>query len=336
MKVICFMKMKNLMYGRDFKENAFDTGTIKGTNNILITLKVKNMNNKVITETAKEQIKLLTEDAIKITGGQNQYANKVGISSAHISNLLNKNWDNIGEKMWKKMADACGYSTNDWQVVETKVYKAIHTLLVDAKENANVYAVIAEAGAGKTVTTKLFARENKNVFRVECAEYWNKKAFMVELLQAMGRPTEGMTIYELMKDIEDTILKMHEPLFILDEADKLRDEVFYFFITIYNKLYGKCGLFLCSTNFFEKRIKRGLQLNKKGYQEIFSRFGRRFVFMPKIGTYDITAVARANGIEDTKMIETIVKDADADLRRVERLVHKHHKLSAKKEVQNEQ
>lgn len=293
------------------------------------------MNNKVITNEAKSQIKQLTAERIKIAGGQNQYANKSQISSAHISNLMNDNWEMIGEKMWKKMGDACGYSNNEWQFVETKVFKALNTLLQDAKENANVYAVIADAGAGKTVATKLFSRENKNVYRIECAEYWNKKAFMVELLQAMGRSTEGLTIYELMKDIEDTILKANEPLIILDEADKLRDEVFYFFITIYNKIYGKCGLFLCSTNYFEKRIKRGLQLNKKGYQEIYSRFGRRFVFMPKIGTYDITIVAKANGVEDNKDIESIVKDADADLRRVERLVHKHHKLTQKKEVYNE-
>lgn len=298
-------------------------------------IKKQKMNNKIITEEAKKQIQLLTKSAIEIAGGQNQYANKVGISSAHISSLMNNNWDNIGEKMWKKMAEASGYSNNEWQFVETKVFKNLHILLEDAKENANVYAVIAEAGAGKTVATKLFSRENKNVFRIECAEYWNKKAFMVELLQSMGRSTEGMTIYELMKDIEDVILKTNEPLIILDEADKLRDEVFYFFITIYNKLYGKCGLFLCSTNYFEKRIKRGLQLNKKGYQEIFSRFGRRFVFMPKIGTYDITAVAKANGIEDAKTIENIVKDADSDLRRVERLVHKHHKFAQKKEAHHE-
>lgn len=285
------------------------------------------MNNKIITNQAKEQIKFLTADGIRIAGGQNEYARRNGISSAHISNLMNSNWEVIAEKMWKKMADACGFSTGDWQIVETKVFKQLNDLLNDAKENANVYAVIAEAGAGKTVTTKLFAKETPNVYRIECAEYWNKKAFMVELLQAMGRNTEGMTIYELMREIEEAVLKANEPLIIMDEADKLRDEVFYFFITIYNKLYGKCGLFLCSTNFFEKRIKRGLQLNKKGYQEIYSRFGRRFIFMPKISTYDITVVAKANGVEDMRAIESIVKDADADLRRVERLVHKHHKLS---------
>lgn len=292
------------------------------------------MNNKIITNDSKEQIRLLTEKAIEIAGGQNQYANKSGISSAHISNLKNKNWEAIGEKMWKKMADACGFSNKEWQFVETKLYKSMESLMLDAKETANVYAVIADAGAGKTVATKIVARENRNVYRIECAEYWNKKAFMVELLQAMGRSTEGLTIYEIMNEIEQSVLKADEPLIILDEADKLRDEVFYFFITLYNKLYGKCGLFLCATNFLEKRIKRGLQLNKKGYQEIYSRFGRRFIFMPKIGTFDITMVAKANGIDNDSDIQNIVKDADADLRRVERLVYKTHKQNSKKDKQH--
>ena len=131
------------------------------------------MNNKIITNQAKEQIKLLTADGIRIAGGQNEYARRNGISSAHISNLMNSNWEVIAEKMWKKMADACGFSTGDWQIVETKVFKQLNDLLNDAKENANVYAVIAEAGAGKTVTTKLFAKETPNVYRIECAEYWN-------------------------------------------------------------------------------------------------------------------------------------------------------------------
>jgi hypothetical protein len=280
------------------------------------------MNTTNVTQEQKEQIRLLTETAIKIAGGQNQYARKSGISEGQASNLMNSKWDKISDTMWRKMGEACGYTSKEWQTVETNAFKDICELLTDAKENAVVYAVIGDAGCGKTLTTTKFKNENKHTFRVECAEYWNKKYFMIELLEAMGRSTEGMTIYELMRDLEKTILGMDKPLIILDEADKLRDEVLYFFITLYNKLQGKCGLFLCSTNYLEKRIKKGLQLNKKGYQEIYSRLGRRFVPIRKIGSYDITAVAMANGIDDKKTIEAITKDADADLRRVERLIHK--------------
>ena len=56
------------------------------------------MNNKIITNQAKEQIKFLTADGIRIAGGQNEYARRNGISSAHISNLMNSNWEVIAEK----------------------------------------------------------------------------------------------------------------------------------------------------------------------------------------------------------------------------------------------
>ena len=102
------------------------------------------------------------------------------------------------------------------------------------------------------------------------------------------------------------------------EADKLSDQVLYFFISLYNQLEGQCGLVLCATSFLEKRITRGVRFNRRGYQEIYSRIGRKFVKLQVVNDEDIAAVCRANGVTSAADIGAIIKDADCDLRRVKR------------------
>lgn len=252
--------------------------------------------------------------------GQNTLAKRWGISSGMLSHVVNDKWENIGDTTWKKLNDVLGLNNDEWQTVETKPSKFITNLLEQAQYKSNVYAMISPAGSSKSDTTKQYASSNGNVYRIECGEYWNKKAFMVELLRAMGQSPEGMTIYDIMESIQNEILKVDRPLIILDEADKLRDEVFYFFITLYNKLQDKCGILLCATNFLQHRIQKGLKLNKKGYQEIYSRIGRRFIEVPAITGMDITNICKANGVEHPKAIEQVIKECQNDLRRVRRSV----------------
>lgn len=284
------------------------------------------MSNKLITESQKEQILILTKERIQVEGSQNRYARSKGISEATLSNLTQRKWDLISAEMWKKIADAAGWSDHSWQIAETRLFRQFHSLIDDARDNANVYAIIASAGSGKSNTSEFYSQNTRNAFWMECEESWNKKHFMQELLQSMGRNTDGLTVYEMMSDLRQYITKLDKPVIILDEVDKLKDEVFYFFISMYNKLNGRCGIILCATDFLEKRIRRGLRLNKKGYQEIYSRMGRKFIEMPPIASVDIAVVCRANGIEEKAIVKEIINDAEGDLRRVKRLVHKYKML----------
>ena len=77
----------------------------------------------------------------------------------------------------------------------------------------------------------------------------------------------------------------------------------------------------------------GLSYNKKGYDEIHSRICRKFIELTPANSYEVAAIARANGIEDDKTIKVVVKDAatcNFDMRRVRREVHKQKRLAALK------
>ena len=117
-------------------------------------------------------------------------------------------------------------------------------------------------------------------------------------------------------------LKMQDrPLIILDEADKLNDNVLYFFITLYNQLEDECGILLCATSHLEKKLKRGVKLAKKGYAEIWSRLGRKCVALKGVTAADIAKICETNGISASKDIAEVIADSESDLRRVKRKIH---------------
>lgn len=251
---------------------------------------------------------------------QNKAANSLkNVSSAVVSQALNGNWNLISDQMWTNIGKQVGYFSDEWQVVETYNYKLFTDLLADAKNRSRVHAITAGAGWGKNAAMERFQANNENVYLINCAEYFNNKYLMVELLRAMGKNTDG-TVPTLVERAVKYLTQTVRPLIIFNEFDKLKDEAFYFFITIYNQCEDKCGIVVMSTDQLEKRINRGLFLNKKGYQEIFSRFGRRFIEAKKPTKKDVAMICIANGVEDQEIIAEIYNSSEGDLRRVKKLV----------------
>ena len=125
--------------------------------------------------------------------------------------------------------------------------------------------------------------------------------------------------------ILDDIIQMDAPLLVFDEADKLTEPVFHYFISLYNKLEEKCGVVFLSTDYIAKRISNGLRYQKPGYKEFYSRIGRKFYELEPTDVNDVFAICSANGVTDRKDIDKVIKEAstcDFDLRRVRKSIHK--------------
>jgi DNA transposition AAA+ family ATPase len=239
----------------------------------------------------KKQISAALATYCQQIGSQNKAANSLrGVSSATISQTLNGNWEAITDEMWRNIAAQTDYDPTAWVTVETQPFARFWQVLTDAQENSVVFGVVGDAGCGKSATAKAYAAQNANVIRLSCSEFWNRKTFLCELLRAAGMDFSGYTIAEMMNDVITELKRKETPLIILDEADKLSDQVLYFFITLYNALEDRCGLVLCATDFLEKRVKRGVNLNKKGYKEINSRLGRKFIPLQVINADDVAAI----------------------------------------------
>lgn len=275
----------------------------------------------MINQDQKQQIVQALGEYVSHIGSQNKASKALDVSGATLSNMQNGNWDSIADEMWRKVAAGIGHSEQEWVNVRTRDLALIHKNLHDAQMNSMVFGVIGSAGSGKSLALKEYARDTKRVYLLSCNEFWNRKFFLSELLATMGRDYSGLTVAEMMGEAVRSLKSQDKPLIILDEADKLTDQVLYFFITLYNQLEDQCGIVLCATDHLSKRIRRGLKLNKKGYQEIFSRLGRKFIELHGVGSTDVAQVCIANGITAPADIKTVFEDCDYDLRRVKRKIH---------------
>lgn len=268
----------------------------------------------------KQNIKARLAEYVEQKGSQNKAARSLReVSAATLSQILAGSWDLISDDMWRNVAHQIGYERRSWTIAPTRGFARMTGILTDAQDNALVMAVVGDAGSGKTEAIRQYAALNRNVYHLCCSEYWNRKHFLCELLRCLGVEAAG-TVTDMMFDALQTLKKKDAPLVILDEADKLSDQVLYFFISIYNQLEDHCGILLCATDYLEKRIKRGVRNSRKGYREIYSRVGRKFIGLPLASSNDIIAVCKANGVENRSDITRIVDEADGDLRRVKRLV----------------
>lgn len=273
-------------------------------------------------ERQKEEIRERLGAFVKLHGSITKAATAISANKATLSKMMGGKWENISDDKWRSVEAAIGakHNADGWQVAETRAYKQMTQVLQRSKADHLVVAVTGDAGCGKTESIKDFCQRQREAYHLSCSEYWNKRTMLNKLLTAMGTDGSGMSVSELMEEIVDTLKKRKSPIIILDEADKLSDHLLYFFISLYNQLEDHCAIILCATAYLEKRIRQGLRSHKKGYEEIFSRIGRRFIALAPVNDEDIYAVCSLNGITDMKMADKIAEDSECDLRRVKRAV----------------
>lgn len=240
------------------------------------------------------------------------------ISEATVVQITKGNWEQISAAMWRTVGKQVGWQQRQQALVPTKVYGEIYHYLATAQEHGESMFVVGPEGLGKTATAQEYTRTKPNAYYLECASYWNKKYFLLELLRAMGRDGGGMNVYQLMDEALRYLRQQDRPLIILDEVDKLKDEVLQFFITLYNKLHGICGIVWLSTDAIVKRMSGGFTANKSGFREIYSRLGRRPIELPRHGASCLRKVIQSVGITEEEEVHRIINTCEGDLRRIMR------------------
>lgn len=240
------------------------------------------------------------------------------VSEATIVQILKGNWELISAAMWRTLGKQVGWQQRQQALVPTRVHGYMYVYLSTAQEHGESMYVTGHEGLGKTATAQEYTRTRPNAYYLECASYWNKKYFLLELLRAMGRDGGGMNVYQLMDEALRYLRQQDRPLIILDEADKLRDEVLQFFITLYNKLHGICGIVWLSTDAIKDRIEKGKSTRRSGFAEIFSRLGRKPIELPRHGASCLRKVIAGYGITDEEETHRIINTCEGDLRRIAR------------------
>lgn len=254
-----------------------------------------------------------------------------GVSAPTISSIMNDNWVNISDDMWRNIAaQVCTGVSGEWQIVATSAHQEMNYVLDDAQRWRNVTWVVGDAGCGKTTAARQYEAEHGEVFYILCSEDMRRGDFIRDIARRIGIRTDGYTLRDNLDAIIAALVQMQHPLLIFDEADKLSERVFHYFIDLYNRLEERCGIVFFSTAYIKRRIKMGLRYDKKGYNEIDSRIGRKFFELEPTGPNDVYAVCAANGVNDKAVISGIIREVeecDFDLRRVKKAIHKAKRIS---------
>lgn len=274
-------------------------------------------------------------EALKLYVGrypsQNKAAASLGVAASTVAAIIKGNHEVISEEMWRAIGAKVAPSSTGWQIVETTSFREIQTALADAQDYGTVRWIVGDAGCGKTTGARCYEAEHGEVFTVLCDEDMRKSDFVREIARKVGLKTTGMRLREMLEGTTEYLRQLEAPLLIFDEGDKLNDNVFHYFINIYNRLEGHCGIVFLSTAYIERRLERGVAAGKKGYAEIHSRIGRKYYELEPTLPTDVIAVCQANGLTGRKEVTDVVsaaQESDYDLRVVRREVHRQKRMAA--------
>lgn len=277
-----------------------------------------------MTEANKKAVAALVTQAVKAAGSQGAFAARSHISGATVNHILKGKWTNIADKMWQKVATFVKHADGDWMPARTVNFNAIMQGCRIAQTEGLSLALSHDAGAGKTFAMQTYAANNVNAFYLQCAEYWTKKLFLSNLYRALGKDPGEMTSADLADNIIAELRQKERPLVILDEVDKLRDPLLMFYIELYNKLDGVCGFYMAGAPALARAWESNAKRDKRGFKEIYSRIGRRFLELRRVVRKDVELICMANGVIEAAEVQRIWNEVenDPDLRRVEREIKK--------------
>lgn len=276
-----------------------------------------------IDDNTKRKLAHHIRTAVKRAGSQARFAKTIGgISTATVSHMLQGKWVNISDRMWQRVASALRFETSGWQTAPTRNFELVQAWCHTAQQRGITIPISHDPGTGKTEALKHYAQHHKEVYYVQCAEHWTRKLFFQQLTRALGIDPAEMTIAEMAETIICELRIKNAPLVIFDEMDKLKDPLVLFFIELYNKLDELCGFIIAGTPYLRIQWEKNAKRDKKGFAEIHSRLGRRYMHLNKLRRQDVQLVAEANGITDEAAINAMWNEVEGsgDLRRVRREV----------------
>lgn len=287
----------------------------------------------MITEIQKKEIGLLLRDYVSgFTSQAKAFASLKDVSEATGIHILNAKWNDISEQMWVNVGKQIGWNIKQVAIVETQDVRTLVEFFTIAREEGANFGITGAPGAGKTFTAEWYANLNRKlpVYHIACSEYWNKKTFLGEILNKMGVTNTGYNVGEMMNTIVSNLRKQYQPLLIIDEIDKVSDNVLYFYITLYNELKGLCGIVMLGTDYLSKRINRGVLRNTKGFKEIHSRLGSKFITLDGTDKKEVVEICAAHGITEPLDVTEIYNSYNGDLRAIDRQILKKKMIARRK------
>lgn len=272
-----------------------------------------------LTSEQKQQIIQLVREKKSQLKTMSAVATFCSVSESAISQLVDGKYEAKGDNIFLKIGNALGWKPNgktgrrDWSTVETMDCRNIVRMCCDAKSNSLFLALSENAGVGKSEGLMHMYHQYKNadVYYIRCMD-WGKTDFLLRLCRTLGINTS--TGVRKPNDLLELVIEffqqrgMNKPLLIADEANKLKDSAMRCLIPLYNECEDFLGVVMSGPEDLQKSIETGIRYKKRGYDEIYSRFGRTFVKLLGATVSDVIAICKANGFDDVEKIRQKFED----------------------------
>ena len=239
-------------------------------------------------------------------GSYNKVAEKCSISSTALSLLLSGKYGAKETTLLQTIATALNYKESDWQLVRTiGNYTSIKQAATDAKQESMWFAIANKAGSGKTGALEdIFNQDTTGSIIFIQAEEWSGRQFLMKIIaKTIGENTlKGK--YKTLSELTDIVtnyfneMSFENPVLLIDEADKLKPAAFRTLIPIFNRTEDRLGLIMSGTENLEKELKAGVRLSKKGFDEVESRIGRKYINLKGATKIEVFQICEANGVAD--------------------------------------
>ncbi len=245
-------------------------------------------------------------------------ARKCGINVGALSTILSGKYGANEDKMLQKIATELNYKETTWKLAQGIMnYRIIETVYEDAKEESMWFAISEKAGSCKSATLEdIYNNDKTGTVVFIQAEEWSGRQFLTKLIEkTQGElPTKGgyRTLANLM-DIAAGFfndMSLDKPVLLIDEVDKLKPSALRTLIPLFNRTEDRLGVIVSGTENFEKEMKQGVRLHKKGFDELESRFGRSYIHLKGATEKEVYAICQINGLTEAEQQANVWHEAE--------------------------
>jgi DNA transposition AAA+ family ATPase len=238
-----------------------------------------------LTQEFKKQVQqALLDQRSGFSGTDQQYATSLGVPGSTYSKLKKGQVDGLLSDMkWLTLGREfnVGLKQSNWQVARTAVYNEIEDNLRFCKQFSKSMILVDDCGIGRSFCTRHIIRQMNDAFYIDCSQIKTKSQFIKGIARTVGMPVKGRYI-EIKQNLKYYINMLASPLIVLDEAGDLEYKALLELKELWNATEGACGWYLMGADGLRKRIEQGINNERVGYAELYSRFSDEFInLVPK-------------------------------------------------------
>lgn len=270
-----------------------------------------------------QSVKELLQETLEKYGISRARAGReMGYSSSIVSAYMTGNYSGDVVKLEKNIQQWCNrqikaHSRKKIPIVETTAVKTILNAISMAHTEHDIALIVADAGASKTTSAKLYADRNETtVVYIPVVAGMNRKMLVTEIARQLGVETMRVPLNVLIQQTAQALAD-RDSLVILDEADYLKADALEFCRRLVYDL-GESGLVLMGL----PRLRAMIQNLRNDHRQLESRIGIS-VHMEGLTKSDATLIAREVWPNcETEIINSLYDVSKSDVRQFVKLIER--------------